>query len=350
MTISKNIKFHQLAEIWLKKATVGVTYTYKRNLESYIRHLNSFFGDKKILHIKPYDLDEVITQLAECNPNTNKPASKKLLKNVVNCAIRIFDFAVENELICKNPAKNKKKDIPRNAPQKVINPISEAQRQLVVNVEHRAKTAAMIMMFMGLRTGELLALEWSDFDLDKFQVLINKRVQRTQTNVYTVMNGTKNGETRFVSIPQNLRTWIQNQNELATSYLVMPNRQGGLQTPTQWKRLWESYQNEINYFCYVRKCMTENIKPESKYSPNKIPKIASSFNPHQLRHTYATMLYTSGVDVLTASELLGHSNIQITLDIYTQLERKYKQKNISKFNDYIKSNFDIKNINSRLPL
>ena len=43
----------------------------------------------------------------------------------------------------------------------------------------------------------------------------------------------------------------------------------------------------------------------------------------------------AGVDILTTSKLLGHSSIQITLEIYTHLDEKYKALNISKFNDYI---------------
>lgn len=344
MTIENDINFKKLSNIWLKKATVGVTYTYKCNLESYVKHLNRYLSEKKIKDIKPYDIDFIIQELAIRNPNTNKTSSKKFLNNIISCAIRIFDFAVENELIYKNPAKNKKKEIPRNAPHKVVNAINSEQQQLVINVEHRAKIAAVIMMFMGLRTGELLALEWSDIDLDNLKLSVNKRAQRNNPNEYIVVPGTKNGKTRFVSIPSNLGLWLKKEKSVATSYLVLPNRQGTLNSPTQWRGLWKSYQNDINYYCYKQKCKEANIKYESKYSPHKIPQISSKFNPHQLRHTYATLLYISGVDVLTASELLGHNNISTTLKIYTHLDREFKQLNISKFDNYIKSDLDIENI------
>lgn len=342
--MNNNTLFCQISEIWLNKTIIGVCYTHKCNLESYVKHLNNYIGNKKVSDIKPYDIDLIIHELALCNPNTHKPSSKKFLNNIVSCAIRIFDFAVENELIYKNPAKNKKKEIPRNAPYKIVNAINAEQQQLVINVEHRAKIAAIIMMFMGLRTGELLALEWSDVDLDNLKLSVNKRAQRNNPNEYTVVPGTKNGKTRFVSIPSNLGLWLKKKKSVATSYLVLPNRQGTLNSPTQWKRLWESYQNDINYYCYKQKCQAANIKCEKKYSSNKIPQVVSKFNPHQLRHTYATLLYISGVDVLTASELLGHSNISTTLKIYTHLDREFKQLNITKFDNYIKSDLDIENI------
>ena len=92
------------------------------------------------------------------------------------------------------------------------------------------------------------------------------------------------------------------------------------------------------------KCKEQHILPERKYSPTKTPQFISRFTPHQLRHTYATLLYVSGVDVLTASQLLGHSNITTTLAIYTHLDKKFKELNIKKFDNYIKSDLDIENI------
>jgi len=342
--MDKKIKFSSLSELWLLQATLGVTYTYKSNLESYVKHLNNAFGDQPVASIKPYDIDILIRELYTCNPNTNKPSSKKLLINIVNCATRIFDFAIENEIMYKNPAKNKKQAIPKNAPKKAINAINAEQQQLVIETEHRAKIAAVIMMFMGLRTGEALALEWNDIDLDNYVVSVNKRLQRISGNKYIVSDGTKNGKNRSVTIPKNLGAWLRKQKSAATSYLVIPSRTGEIQSPTQWKRLWTSYQNEINYNCYVKKCIENGEKPDSKYAPTKTPQVIAPFNAHQLRHTYATLLYISGVDVKTASQLLGHSNITITLDIYTHLDKQFQTLNIQKFDNYIKSDLDIDKI------
>ena len=68
----------------------------------------------------------------------------------------------------------------------------------------------------------------------------------------------------------------------------------------------------------------------------RIPNITA----HWLRHTYATLLYLSGVDILTAKEQLGHADIQTTLNIYTHLDTIYKQKQVLKLDEYlVKANF-----------
>ena len=342
--MNKEMNFSQIAEIWLKKMETKVAYSWYNSLKSQIEHGNRYIGSKTIIEIKPYDIDIIINDLAKHNPNTHKPASKKYLQSLVGTLQRIFDFAIENELTYKNPAKGKKKEIPKNAPRKVVESITKRQQQLVINVEHRAKIAAVIMMFTGLRTGEILALEWNDVDLDNCRIYVHQRLQKVDTNEYKVKQLTKNDKNRYVTIPSNLGKWLAKKKICATSYLVCPGLDNEQQSPTQWKRLWQSYQKEINYYSYLENCKKINEQPRSRYSPKRVPKIEKPFNPHQLRHTYATLLYISGVDVLTAQYLLGHSDITTTLKIYTHLEEKFKKLNITKFDNYIKKDLDFANI------
>ena len=63
-----------------------------------------------------------------------------------------------------------------------------------------------------------------------------------------------------------------------------------------------------------------------------------SFDMHQLRHTFCTLLYKSGVDMKTAQEILEHSDISITLKIYTHLDQELKSVSIEKLNNYVTDN------------
>ena len=59
------------------------------------------------------------------------------------------------------------------------------------------------------------------------------------------------------------------------------------------------------------------------------------FTAHQLRHTYASMLYMAGVDVLTARDQLGHTDIKTTLAIYTHLDKRYKVNSMDKLDSFL---------------
>ena len=118
-----------------------------------------------------------------------------------------------------------------------------------------------------------------------------------------------------------------------------------MQTVTSWQKTWNSYITNLNYRHYYNTCRLYNQIPKAFNAPSGIPTVIERFTAHQLRHTYCTMLYMSGVDILTTSKLMGHSSIQITLEIYTHLDEKYKKLNISKFNEYIKND-----INNKIPI
>ena len=66
------------------------------------------------------------------------------------------------------------------------------------------RVAALIMLYCGLRRGEIIPLEWSDIDFINKQIAITKSVELKDSNNYTVKSHTKNGKDRYVSIPDNI--------------------------------------------------------------------------------------------------------------------------------------------------
>lgn len=333
--VMQRVLFYEVAEEWLDIATIGVSFTWKKQLGSNVSHLNKHIGQKCITEITSFDIEAIIKKLYTYNPNTKKPASKRLLKAISQTASRIFEYAIEKNYITRNPAAKSSKKIPKDAPVQIIEALSEKQIEIVTKFECKTKIAAIIMAFLGLRTGELLALQWSDFDFDNGTVSINKRCSRISSNVFAVKNGTKNGKKRTLPIPSSIQGWLENQWLHSSTGLVFPNIDGKLHTPTTWRDCWTTYQNNLNYYVYSEWCYKKGINPKSKFSPNGIPDMNIRFNPHQLRHTFATMLYLSKVDVLTAKELMGHCDIETTLGIYTHLREKFKKLNILQFDEYI---------------
>lgn len=329
--------FSDVSEMWLNNAVIGISYTWDEELKSIVSHINGVIGNKQIEEVKASDIEYLIRKLSVKNPNTNKPSSKRFLRCISNVSNSIFDFAIENEYVNRNPAYKSATKIPKTAPTKVVDAVSDKLKNLIIEYEHSAKIAVMLMMFMGLRTGELLALEWKNIDFDKRTIQINKSCSKCSSNQYYVKEGTKNGKCRIVPIPESILSWLEKEFFNSNNSLVFPNNSGRLHTPTTWRRTWKSYQNDLNYYAYTLKCKAKGITPKNKFAPSGIPDMGIKFNAHQLRHTYATMLFLAGVDVLTMKELLGHSDIKTTLGIYTHLEEKYKKLNIIKFDQYIQS-------------
>ncbi len=95
----------------------------------------------------------------------------------------------------------------------------------------------------------------------------------------------------------------------------------------QFQRAWDTYLLDLDM-------LYGNVKErKSKYDPNFKGVVGiRRFTPHQLRHTFCTMLYNAGVDVVTARDQLGHADIKTTLSIYTHLSEPHARNEMQKLN------------------
>ncbi len=191
----------------------------------------------------------------------------------------------------------------------------------------------MIMLYSGLRRGELVALTWNDIDFKNKTIRVNKAVEYIN-NTPIVKNMTKTqAGMRLISIPDVLVKYLMTVKR--TSIIVC----GKMMTGGCFRRMWDSYMNTLNSiygaFGNNKETQKKNGERKSRFAPGGLPIVIDTFTPHQLRHTYASMLYKAGIDVLTAKDQLGHSDIKTTLNIYTHLDSIYKTHSMNKLNDYI---------------
>lgn len=100
-------------------------------------------------------------------------------------------------------------------------------------------------------------------------------------------------------------------------------------TADAWRKLWESY------LCDLNVAYGFPNQDVSKHNPHGLPMMIEPFTMHCLRHTYCTMLYESGIDVLVAKELMGHADIKTTIAIYTHLSQQRKDRSIDLLNSFL---------------
>lgn len=328
------MKFKELANMWFDIYSIGICYSHYQVLERNIRHLNDFIGDDYISDIKPMHINKVISVYAKENPHTKKPTSKRLLRSIVQTAYLIFEFAIDNDLLTKNPAKNIR--IPKNAPVTKRNTLTDKEQALILGTQHRCQVTAMIMLLCGLRKSEVIALRWEDIDFVNKTINVNKNARLIDSNTYEVKQGTKNGKGRIVPFPNLLNDVLSVQKEQSRSKYLTYQTDGTMHSPTSFAQMWKSYETTLNY-------NANGDLSRNYFNPKGVPKVLQHITPHMLRHTYATLLYTSGVDVLTASKLLGHSNVEVTLGIYTHLQEERAKLSIDSFNNFVENNFKVSN-------
>ena len=289
----------------------------------------SFLGSREIGRLTVADIQYMLNSLAENNPTTNAPSAKSTLKSYKQITQQIFRAAIQSRAIDYNPADFA--EIPQNAPSETRRALSDDEILLIKETPHRAQAAALLMLYTGLRRGEVSALMWSDINFSERTLTVSKSVTYKGDDPGSVKAPKTAAGKRTVPIPDELLHFLQQLPK--KSLLVVTSASGQQMTETAWTRMWQSYMKTLNAALYSR------ISGEavSKFNPNGVPNVLREFTPHCLRHTYATMLYESGVDALVAKELMGHSDIKTTLGVYTHLSTKHAAISADKLNAYLSS-------------
>ena len=316
-----NDTFNRWADLWAESKKTECTPALAKAYKARIKRFTDTLGNRPISRIKLHELQAVLDRLAEKNPYTSKPTSKKTLYDFIAVASQVFEYAIANRVIDYNPAKGLK--IRKDAPTQQRRALTKQERQWVLSTPHVMQPAAMIMMLAGLRRAEVTALQWGDVDLKKKTI--------TVTRSYDFKNKTlKAPKTaagrRTVFIPDNLAAYLRGLPKSAI--WVFPTPDGKMTGERFWERHWAGYLRELN------RVHGDFSKVKTLKKSQALPFVIDRFTPHCLRHTYCTMLHEAGVDVVTAKELMGHSNIKTTLGIYTHLSKEKAESDISRLNAF----------------
>lgn len=327
--------FGYWGEKWLKLKKIEVSAGRYVTYCARYKNLEPLYS-MNISKIKATDIQDIIIDCAtEPSERTGKPYAKKTLIEIRNTASQIIKLAIQNRVLDYDCAEAVK--IPKSAESSTRRALTEEEQSWITDTPHRAQTAAMIMMYAGLRRGELLALTWQDINLDEGTISVTKSVELIKGLPHIKPGGKTDAATRTVYIPRKLISYL-----LSTPHdplgLVCPTVKGTPMTDTAWRRLWDSYLADLNIkYGDWSGCMQTGGKRPAKHSPMEKPFLIPRITPHWLRHTFITMLYMAGVDVLTAKEQAGHADISTTMSIYTHLDEKYKRKSVSKLDEYLES-------------
>lgn len=319
--IGAEMTFRDWVKMFLRSEERRLThseYTCKRSrIDAFI----SYIGDMPIRKIKPYHIEMCLNDLAVKNPRTGKPSSDKTVKEYRNDCNQVFKYAAKNRALEFNPCEYA--TLPKARPKKERRALTAEERKHLESLTCEGRFILMTACYSGLRKGELAALTWKDIDLENRTITVNKSWNFKTKSLKTPK--TKAGQ-RTVPITDKLYAeFLANEKD---GGLVFTYRGEHLTDATCDKLLMDAL-SELNKK-YGRE--VPPVKVGSKY--RRLITI-EPFGYHDLRHTYTSLLYQSGVDLYSAMEILGHSNVQTTLSVYTHLQKEQKAQSIDKLNEFL---------------
>lgn len=300
--------------IWLKTFKIDIAYnTYYRYEGIINKYIIPHLGELKLQDVRLDLIQYLIIQLS-------KKLSSASVKKIKDALHQIFEQAIIMGYIAKNPVNGV--SMPKSN-EKERSALSDEE---VLDLCEFCKTNSrgaliMTLLYTGMRRGELLAFTKADVDLKTRSISIDKSVEFINGKPNVKAPKTKMGR-RVVPILDPLLPYIEHLIEGKNmDEPVFSNSQG--------KHI------SLSSIRYFYKCF---IKEYNDFLKAKYPGIEEVyFTMHQFRHTYCTLLYKAQVDVKTAQELLGHSSVNVTLGIYTHIDKKLRDINAEKINSYIQN-------------
>lgn len=289
-TIKKGRKFEDVADEWWEHHEPTLAENTKMGYHPAYRRAKEQYAKTPIKDIRPQDVQKHINEFA-------RGRSRKTVTNQLLILNLIFAYAVVNGDAESNPCTFVK--VPKG--------LNQAHRE-AASPEDEKKVEAYasewllpyFILCTGLRKGEALALTDKDF--------VNGWINVTKSAYYATSNAAKIKEpktekgVREVPVIRRLK---EKMPAKWTGYLF--SKDGGKTplTKLQYRLMWEKMQRETGVTCTA----------------------------HQLRHSYATLLYDKGIQGKDAQDLLGHAQLSTTTDIYTHLRQERRTRTAAILDD-----------------
>lgn len=281
--------------------------------------INPYIGYLQISEITPRDIQLHINLL------TQKGYSYSMIKKAYNALNASLRFAANRDYIRKNPCidiqlpvniKRDKSDIEFFTEEEIDTIIKSAlYRHKTGRYMYKHGYAFVILLNTGMRIGELLALKWKNVDLENKYIYVEEtrhqvidRSEGEESKKYTIIDTSPKTKSSSRYIPINE----------ATEQALMYFKNLGYDNPY----VMATNDKGILRYRNLQRAL-ENILEVNKIDHGSL---------HTFRHTFATILFKQGVDVKVISELLGHSDISVTYDIYTHVIESQKKKAVDVLN------------------
>ena len=293
-------------EVWMENyARVKLRPSTFKTSQGFLKnHIKPQIGNIPLADLTSLDLQRFYKHLLDGGRVDRIEAKKKpkglapkTVRNIHQMIGSAYNLAMEQKLVSKNPTQGCA--LPK-VEHKEMRTLTTDQLSAFFQEARDSGVFALyyIDLTTGLRRGELLGLKWSDIDLEKGDLRVQRQIGRINGKIIEMPLKTKNAYRTLPLSADAIDVLVQQRRKTGNSEWVFPSPSGGPMSPDS-----------------VLHMLHRVLKRAG------LPKVRF----HDLRHTFATLSLKSGVDVKTLSSMLGHYSAGFTLNTYTHATAQMKQ-------------------------
>ena len=337
-----NLTINDLYNSWVQLKRGLKDNTFSNYKYMYTMFVEPDFGKRKIIDLKRSDIRSFYNYLAD---------ERHVQINTIDCIHtvlhQVLELGVEDDYLRYNPSDNALKELKkaRNfevTKRRALTVLEQELFEAYLSKQgqyHRWYPIFIIMLWTGMRVGEVTGLRWCDIDLEDDTISVNHTLvyydKRNDERCTFAINTPKTaaGERIIPMLPKVKEAFLmekQYQEEcglesraVVDGYrdFIFINRFGNVQ-----------HQGTLNKALtrIVRDCNFEILDKPHKKDTVILPK----FSNHSLRHTFTTRMCEAGVNLKVMQEILGHADAETTMDIYAEATKELKKSELDSFAEF----------------
>lgn len=302
--------FAEVSAAWEAEHREEIEERTWRNYKPHYEEIINTIGDRTFSEITALEISNDLSRLKANGYSATIVRSRRSLYRM------IFDYAVVHGYAPYNPITSIR--LPKGLPHSTRkSPTTEQMETICNSIDAPFGLFPFLLLCTGMRKSEALALRWDDVDFTAKEIHITKSLDYTNGENPKYKSPKTEAGYRTIPIVDVLLPHLKAAKQESKSDLLFPQpssnrggKGGGLMSERAYDGAWKRYCEATG--------LTENGRPV--------------LTAHNLRHGTATLMFELGVDELTAQKILGHSRIEVTREIYTDLRRQQKVKSIKKLN------------------